>query len=374
MPAETREQMAKRYESIKLVLNLTESVIVFVLLLLFLLSGYSVRLRDLVRSLTQNPYMQFLLYSAILGAGLSLVSLPFSFYGSFYLEHRYGLSNQTLPAWLWDKSKAFLVGLIILVPVLVVFYFLLLHYPNTWWFWLSLLLFLVSVLIGKITPLVILPLFYKFTPIDDPALQERMEHLARKGRFQLQGVYRFNMSKDTKKANAAFTGMGKSRRIIIGDTLLENYSLDEIEAVFAHEVGHYVHKHLQKLLLWGVVETFLGLYLVALLYKYLLNVMGFHAPADLAALPLIALILTLYTMLITPLSNTLSRYFERQADRYALENTSNPAALASALEKLSAQNLTDKEPHPLIEFLFHSHPSVRSRVRMVQSFVKERKR
>ena len=373
MPAETREQMAKRYESIKLVLNLTESVIVFVLLLLFLLSGYSVRLRDLVRSLTQNPYMQFLLYSAILGAGLSLVSLPFSFYGSFYLEHRYGLSNQTLPAWLWDKSKAFLVGLIILVPVLVVFYFLLLHYPNTWWFWLSLLLFLVSVLIGKITPLVILPLFYKFTPIDDPALQERMEHLARKGRFQLQGVYRFNMSKDTKKANAAFTGMGKSRRIIIGDTLLENYSLDEIEAVFAHEVGHYVHKHLQKLLLWGVVETFLGLYLVALLYKYLLNVMGFHAPADLAALPLIALILTLYTMLITPLSNTLSRYFERQADRYALENTSNPAALASALEKLSAQNLTDKEPHPLIEFLFHSHPSVRSRVRMVQSFVKEKK-
>ena len=365
------KKKAKRYEAIKLIVGITESVLSFVVLLLFLLGGYSVQLRDYVQGITANPYWQFLLYSAILGAGLSVITVPFSFFSGFYLEHRYGLSNQTFFGWLWEKTKTFLVGLVVILPVALIFYFLLLHYPKTWWLWISIVLFIVSVILGRIAPQVILPLFYKFEPIDNPELKERMERLAKNANFRLQGVYRFNMSKDTKKANAAFTGMGKSKRIIIGDTLLENYSVDEIEAVFAHEVGHYWHKHLHKLLIWGTVETFVGFYLVALLYQWLLGLMGFHSPADLAALPLITLILTIYTLIVSPISNTLSRHFERQADRYAVEHSSDPLALATALEKLSAQNLTDAEPHPLVEFLFHSHPSVQSRVRMVREFVEK---
>ncbi len=372
MEMNSRQKQAKRYEAVKLAVSITESVLSFLILLWFLLSGYSVQLRDYVQTLSGNAYLQFLLYSAILGGGLSLITVPFSFYSGFYLEHRYELSNQTFWAWLWDKTKAFLVGLVIVLPIALIFYFLLLNYPKTWWLWISIVLFVISVLLGRIAPQVILPLFYKFEPIDDPELKSRMEKLAREGHFQLQGVYRFNMSKETKKANAAFTGMGKSRRIIIGDTLLENYSLDEIEAVFAHEVGHYVHKHLHKLLLWGTIETFVGFYLVAQLYEALLQQFGFRSPADLAALPLITIILTLYTLIVSPVSNVLSRYFERQADRYALEHSSNPAAFAAALQKLSEQNLTDTEPHPLIEFLFHSHPSVQSRIKMAEKFSKKK--
>ncbi len=372
MTTETSTQTAKQYEALKLIINLSESVFTFLILLVFVWNGSSLHLRDWVQSLTENAYVQFLIYSAILGGGLSLITLPFSFYSGYYLEHRFHLSNQSLAAWIWDKVKTLLVGLVLGVPLLLVFYYLLLHYPKTWWLWLSFILFFFSVFIGKITPQIILPLFYKFTPIDDPVLKSYMENLARKGKFQLQGVYRFNMSKETKKANAAFTGIGKSRRIIIGDTLLENYSPQEIEAVFAHEVGHYVHKHVYKLMIWGSLEMFLGLYLANLIYTYFLGLMHLASPADLAALPLMVLILTLYSAIITPLSNTLSRYFERQADRYALENTSDPAALVRALQKLSEQNLTDKDPHPLIEFLFHAHPSVKSRIAKAQTYIRDR--
>jgi len=366
-----RKNEAKRYETVKLIVSISESVLSFLALFLFLISGYSVQLKNYVSEISSNPYLCFFLFSAIIGTGLSLISFPFSFYNGFYLEHRFRLSNQTFAAWVWEKTKTFLIASIILIPILMIFYFLLLNYPQTWWFWLSIVLFLITVVLGKITPVIILPLFYKFEPIDNRELKQRMERLAKQGRFQLTGIYRFNMSKETKKANAAFTGMGKTRRIIIGDTLLQNYSIDEIEAVFAHEVGHYAHKHLYKLLLWGIVETFIGFYLVAKVYNALLNYFGFHSPADLAAIPLIGIILSLYALIISPLSNTLNRYFERQADQYALTHASNPEALAQALVKLSDQNLTDAEPHPLIEFFFHSHPSVQSRVNMVKKFVKK---
>ncbi len=372
MEQDNREILAKRYERIKLIVSLSESVISFALIFLFLVSGYSVSLRDWVQGIAQNRYLQFLLFMAIAGAGISAITFPLNFYSGFYLEHRFQLSNQTLWAWFKEKFKEWLVGLIILLPLSLAFYFLLLNYPDTWWFWLSIVLFLFSVLLGRIAPQVIFPLFYKFEPIDDDELIARMEKLAKKGNFRLQGVYRFDMSKNTKKANAAFTGLGKSKRIIIGDTLLENYSVDEIETVFAHEVGHFVHKHIQKLLFIGTIQTFAGFYLVHIIYRLLLQQMGFGAPSDLAALPLITLILSLYMLIVSPITNGISRYFERQADRYALRNSAKPEAFPRALLKLSEQNLTDKEPHPLVEFLFHSHPSVKKRVKTAEEWLNEK--
>ncbi|MHB2153372.1 M48 family metallopeptidase [Calditrichota bacterium GD2] len=369
----TREQQAKRYERIKLIVSISESVLSFLLLLLFLTTGYSAELRDWTHQLTENAYLRFLLFMAAAGFGLSLFTFPFEFYSSFILEHRYHLSNQTLWDWIKEKLKENLVGLAIGLPLALAFYFLLLNFPQTWWLWLSVVVFLFSVLLGRIAPQVIFPLFYKFEPLEDAELLQRMERLAKIGKFDLQGIFRFNMSKDTKKANAAFTGLGKSRRIVIGDTLLENFTHDEIEAVFAHEVGHFVHKHLYKLMAAGTLQTFVGFYLAHLIYRDLLTRMGFTGPADLAALPLIAIILTVYMLLVSPLSNALSRHYERQADLYALRHSGNPRAFASALLKLSEQNLSDKQPHPLVEFFFHSHPSIQKRVEMVEEFLQGKK-
>ncbi len=368
---QSRAVLAKRYERTKLVLSIGESVLSFVLLLLFVFSGYAVELRNWVNTLATNPYVRFLLYFAFLGLAFSLVEIPLSFYGGFYLEHRYGLSNQRFWAWLLEKIKMFFVALVLFVPLSLVFYYLLLHFPRTWWLWISVVLFVFSVILGRLAPQLIFPLFYKFEPLDDAELKARMEALARKGGFTLQGVYRFNMSKDTKKANAAFTGLGKSRRIIIGDTLLENFSPDEIEAVFAHEVGHYVHRHIYKLLIAGTVETFLGFYLVYRLYNALWPRLGFNGQADLAALPLMLLLFAVYSLVTTPLSNALSRHFEWQADRYALHNSSNPQAFPRALQKLAEQNLSDAEPSPVVEFLFHSHPAIKRRVAKAREMLEE---
>lgn len=362
----TKNKQAKKYERQKLLLSLTETVLGVFLLMVIIFGSFSVGIRNWAAAYAENPYLQLLLFSAALGLIFTALSLPFSFVSGFWLEHRYQLSNQTLPAWIWEKLKGTLVGIVLVLPVLLIFYYFLLNFPNTWWLWTATVLFIFSVLIGRIAPTLIFPLFYKFERLDDEVLKKRMENLARQGKFQLEGLYRFNMSKTTRKANAAFAGLGKSRRIILGDTLIEKFTPDEIEAVFAHEVGHYVHKHLWKGVAVGTLSSYASLFIAFMLYNYLVAHMNFTGPADLAALPLLSLILTVMGLVISPLNNIQSRHHERQADRYALTQSSNPVAFLIALKKLADTNLTDESPHPLIEYLFHSHPSISRRMQFAE--------
>jgi STE24 endopeptidase len=196
-----------------------------------------------------------------------------------------------------------------------------------------------------------------------------MNRLAKLGKFNLDGIYRFNMSKNTKKANAAFTGLGKSKRIILGDTLLESFTGDEIETVFAHEVGHYAHKHLLIGIITGTVSSYLSLFLADMIYQSVVRSYHFQGIDDLAVLPILTIALTVITVIFSPISNALSRRNERQADRYALRNSSQPSAFISAMEKLAEQNLADRTPHPLVEFLFHGHPSVEKRIKFSKAIL-----
>lgn len=365
-------EKAKKYEKINLVLSISSTVLSIVILVLFIVLGYSVQLRDIVNVWFANPYLQLLAFLFVMGAAYSVISFPLSFIGDFWLEHYFGLSNQTFLSWMWERSKGFLVGLVIGVPILLVFYFLLLNYPQTWWFWTATVLFFFSVFLGKIAPQVIFPLFYKFEKLDDKILLERMLGLAKKGKFALEGVYRFNMSKTTKKANAAFTGIGKSKRIILGDTLLEKFNADEIESVFAHEVGHYVHKHILQGIIVGTISSYASLFIADLLYSKTVIAYDFNGLADLAALPVLSLIITIISLLSSPLSNALSRANERQADTYAMQNSSNPPAFIEALKKLTESNLSDPQPHPVVEILFHSHPSVAKRVAFAENLLSQK--
>ena len=360
---------AKKYEKINLSLSIGSAVLSFILLLLFIILGYSNELRNLSLSWFDNPYMQLLSYVFVIGAGFSLISFPISLVSDFWLEHHFELSNQSFFAWIWEKIKGLFVGLILGIPVLLIFYFFLLNYPQTWWVWTATVLFFFSVFIGKIAPNYIFPLFYKFEKLDDENLKVRMQKLADKGKFSLEGLYKFNMSKTTKKANAAFTGLGKSKRIILGDTLLEKFSADEIETVFAHEVGHYVHKHILQGIVIGTISTYLSLYISYLVHSKIVIAYGFSGVADLAALPVLSLIISLISLITSPFTNALSRHNERAADRYALKNSSNPDAFIEALKKLSESNLSDPQPHPVVEFLFHSHPSVNKRVQFAENIL-----
>jgi STE24 endopeptidase len=182
------------------------------------------------------------------------------------------------------------------------------------------------------------------------------------------------LSKTTKKANAAFTGMGKTKRIILGDTLLENFTVDEIEAVFAHEVGHYVHKHIYIGIIVSTISSFLSFYLADFFYVKVLPLFSFSNISDPAALPLLFLILSLITLIITPFSNALSRKHERQADLYALQNINNPESFKTSMIKLSDLNLSNQEPHPLVEFFFYSHPSIKKRVAFAENFAGQKQK
>lgn len=362
-------QKSKQYEKISLVLSIFSTLLSIIVLVLFVVSGYSAELRNAVSAWFENPYLQLLIFLAIIAGAYSVISFPISYVSDFWLEHHFELSNQTFLNWIWDKTKGFLVGLVLGVPLILVFYFFLLNYPQTWWFWIATVLFFFSVFIGKIAPNYIFPLFYKFEKLNDEHLVARMQELAKKGNFALEGLYRFNMSKTTKKANAAFTGLGKSKRIILGDTLLDKFNTDEIESVFAHEVGHYVHKHIIQGIVIGTISSYASLFIAHWLYAGVVSKYEFSGVADLAALPVLSLIVTIISLITAPLSNALSRFNERQADRYALTHSTNPSAFIDALKKLSESNLSNPAPHPLVEFLFHSHPSVDKRVRFAENIL-----
>jgi len=361
---------AKKYNNIKLAIGIGEGIASFVLILLFVSLGYSKQLESYLSEYFLNQYLLFLLFLFVVGLAGSILSFPISYYTGFYLEHKYNLSNQTFWKWILEGLKGLLVSLVIGVPILLLFYFVLNYFGTNWWLPFAIIMFFISVVLSQIFPILIFPIFYKISPIENESLKEKIKKLANNAKLKVENVYKFDMSKNTKKANAAFTGLGKTKRIILGDTLLDNYSEDEIETVIAHELGHFKKKHIVKNIIIGTVSSFLTLYIIAVLYENSLSWFGFENITQVAALPLLALWSTLIGLLQSPLGNMLSRKFEYEADEYAVLETKNPTAFKNTLEKLTEQNLGDKEPHPFVEWFFYSHPSIKNRLSAIESFAK----
>jgi STE24 endopeptidase len=308
-----------------------------------------------------------LVFSFVLGLVQSIVTLPISYYSGFHTEHKFHLSNQTVWRWIWERLKGLLVSLPIAISVLLFLFYCLNEYGNLWWLPVGTGLTFLSVVLARLAPVVILPLFYKLSPLPDSSLRDRIARLCTAAGVTLNGVFSFNLSKNTRKANAAFTGIGKAKRVILGDTLLSEFTEDEIETIFAHELGHYVHHHIWTGIIVSVGSTFLGLFVAAHSYSWSVGVFGFSSITQLAALPLLGLWLSLFGFVASPVGNMLSRRHERQADNYAMKQTGKKTAFVGALRKLESMNLADPEPHPLVEFLFHSHPSVKKRVELVEA-------
>lgn len=359
---------SKRYNNLKLALGIVQSALTFFIILIFVHSGLSLKTEKYFSAYIKNDYLLFLFYFIIVSFVLGIIFFPFNYYLGYYLEHKYNLSNQTFLKWIWEETKSVLVSAAIGLPVLIFFFYVIRNYGDLWWLPLAVGLFFFSVILAKLVPIVILPIFYKVTPLENETLKNKITSLALQAGMKVENIYTFDMSKNTKKANAAFTGLGKTKRILLGDTLIKNYSDDEIETVVAHELGHYKKKHIPISLLIGTIMSFGILFLISIFYKASLTWFGFDNISQISALPIIILWAMLISLIITPLSNLISRKFEYEADQYAVETTGKASEFISVLEKLTEQNLGDKNPHPFVEWYFYSHPSINRRIAAVQNY------
>src|SRR6184192_329357 len=354
---------ARRYNRIKRWLGITDFVLGLILLLALLVTGWSGTLRDLAYSGGfQNYTLAVFLYVLMLMGIGKLLGLGLEYYG-FRLEHRFQLSNQKLRAWILDEFKGFLVGVILASIVTELLYFIIREAPQHWWLlaWAAFLgLF---VLLAQIAPVVLFPIFYKFEPLEDEELKSRLVQLSQSAGTRVRGVYKWKLSEKSKKANAALTGLGNTRRIILADTLLQNYSHNEIEAVLAHELGHHVHRHIFKSIVLQMVVTFIAFWVANEVLRYATYEWHmFDLLSDFANLPLLALVSAALSLVLLPALNAYSRFNERQADRYCWQSVPSVDPFITAMDKLSLQNLSEKKPSRLIEILFHSHPAVSRRI------------
>jgi STE24 endopeptidase len=252
--------------------------------------------------------------------------------------------------------------------VLEIIYAILREFPTFWWLWAAGILLLFNVILANVAPTLLMPLFNKFVPLSEEHadLADRLMLLAKRSGTYVRGVFTFDMSRRTKQANAGLTGLGNTRRIIIGDTLLNEFTPDEIETIMAHELGHQVNKDIPLGILFGSLTTLIGLYLASVVLNWGVEFFHFEGPADIAAFPLFVLVLGLYGLLTMPIENGFSRWRERRADEYALSLTHNGTAYASALKRLANQNLADADPEEWVEWLLYSHPALGKRIAMAE--------
>jgi STE24 endopeptidase len=229
------------------------------------------------------------------------------------------------------------------------------------------------VIFAQLAPVLLFPIFYKFVPLNNQALRDRLVRLSERAGTRVRGVYEWKLSEKSKKANAALTGLGNTRRIILADTLLQNYSDDEIEAVLAHELGHHVHGHIFKSIMLQMAVTFVGFWAANEALRYATGPMRMFATlSDFANLPLLALVSAVLSLILLPALNAYSRFNERQADRYCWKSVTNVGPFITAMDKLSAQNLSEKTPSRLVEVFFHSHPAVWRRIAAARDFSAEK--
>jgi STE24 endopeptidase len=340
------------------------------ILIAFLLTGASSGLRDWVAPLVgANPTLIVVLYVLLLSLAFDAATLPFGFYRGFLLERRYGLSTETMGHWLKDHGKAALIGVVFAELGAVFVYFALRNWPAFWWVIAGVGYSLVAILIVSLAPVVLLPLFFTFKPLERASLRDRLTALASKAGTRIMGVYEWTLSDRTKKANAALTGMGNTRRILLSDTLLADYSDDEIEVILAHELAHHVHRDIWTSVLYDLALTFIGFFAAHVALQRAVPFFRLQGIGDPAGIPILLLTAGTIGLCVKPLLNAVSRSHERRADSFALKMTKNPSAFITAMKRLGQQNLAEDSPSKLVQAFFYTHPPIKERLRAAQSWV-----
>ena len=362
-----KQKQAKKYARIRRRLWLVDNILNALYALAWLFFGWASGLRDWLTgnwSQFNNPWLLVPAFVFVFGGIYSLINLPLGYYSGFVLPHRFGQSNQSFKDWVIDQLKGLAIGLPLGLVLLELLYLALRATGDLWWLWAAVGMLLFSVLLSNLAPILIMPLFNKYIPLGDEhkELAERLLALARRANTKVRGVFKFDMSKRTKSANAALTGIGNTRRIVLGDTLINEFSTDEIETVLAHELGHHVNRDIPLFITFGALSTTISLYLASLALNWATAYFGFSGPADVAAFPALSLILGAYGLVTMPIGNAVSRWREKMADDYALQVTGKNEAFASAFTRLANQNLGEIDPEKWVVFMFYSHPPLGERI------------
>ncbi len=362
----------RQYNRAKRWLEVADLVIGVAFLAVLLLTGWNRSLRDVsMRAGSDHYALQLFIYVLLLSVISKVLGIGLNFY-SFRLEHRFNLSNQKLGNWIKDEIKGWILGLVLGTIIAEIVYLLIRTSPDHWWIIAWLVFIALFVLFAQIAPVVLFPLFYKFAPLQNEELKARLMRLGERAGTRIRGVYEWKLSEKSKKANAALTGLGNTRRIIIADTLLQSCNNDEIEAVMAHELGHQVHGHILKSIVMEALVTLAGFWAANWVLQYatreLQQTTRFQHLTDFANLPLLVLVSSVLSIVLMPVLNAYSRLAERQADLYCWKSVPSVTPFITAMEKLTAQNLSERSPSRIVEVLFHSHPPISKRIAAAEAW------
>jgi len=362
---------ARTYNRIRRRLSIADLLLNFAFLIVLLATGLNATLRDWSYHASGQHYsLAVFFYVFVLLVISKAIGFALDYYG-FRVEHQFNLSNQKIKSWLWDETKSWLIGLVIAVILVELIYGAIRIAPFKWWLIAWAIYNALAIFFAQIAPVILFPLFYKFYPLTNEELKQRLIRLSENAGTRVRGVYEWKLSEKSKKANAALAGLGATRRIILADTLIQNYSPDEIEAVLAHELGHHVHKHILKSIVVQVGISLIGFWVVAQGLSYAVDRDMFPSVHDFASLPLLVLMTTAMSFILMPVMNAYSRQKEREADRYCFKSISKIAPFISSMNKLADQNLSERTPSRLVELWFHSHPPVAKRIAAAEAWMRQ---
>ncbi len=345
-----------------------ESLIAEVVLLAVLLSGIVPWMVVWIEAFHLHPVASGLVFFAVLAFFSTVFGIPFDLYSTFVIEKKYGFSTITAGLWISDFFKSLLISGALLVVLMTPLLALIYYAEKTWWIWGWMFLAVFQILMMWLYPVVIAPLFNKYEPIRDESLKEKITALAGKAGFRVKGVYQVDEGKRSRHSNAYFTGIGKSRRIVLFDTLISSHSHEEILSVLAHEIGHWKKKHIRKQIIALEALSLALFYLAWLLLDrpLLYSAFGLGQKSFYAGIFLLGVVLRTCFFFLTPIGSVVSRRFEREADVFAFSLTGAARPLADALKRLAKDNLANLHPHPAYAWFYYSHPPLASRIETLQ--------
>ena len=368
------EDKATRYQRQKRLAAVLALAWAAVLLAGLAVTGLSASMRDAAERAARplassiRPSAVVFLYVVALSIVNEIGSLPFALYGSLVLERRYNLSNESIAGWLGDRAKSLAVGILLGGGGAMIVYACIRSFPDRWWLAAGLLFAFVIVALAQLAPVLLLPLFYSVKPLARDTLRTRLLALADRAGARVVGAYEWGLGDKTKKANAALAGLGATRRILVSDTMLAEYSDEEIEVVLAHELAHHVHGDIWKQIVFESGMMLAGFYASSVILRAAAAPLALRGVDDVAGLPVLLVAGGAVSLALAPLAHAMSRAFERSADSFALQLTRNPSAFISAMRRLGAQNLAEDQPSKIVQWLFYSHPPMRDRIAAAQAF------
>ncbi len=356
---------AREFARTRLRLYGVQTVVSLLFPLAFWYVGWSAGLDRALASVVGPRWLLVILFVIAYQIITAALFLPFSYYSGFVLQHRFGLSTQDRGGWFSDWVKSTLIGTVFFVVGMLAFYLAVPAFPDSWWWILAIGLSIIALLLTYVAPVLLLPIFYRRTPLEEGELTGRIKRLAEKAGARISQIYVIDMSRRTVAANAALTGIGRTRQVLLGDTMLHQFSLDEVETVVAHEFGHHVHGDIWKGLAAEVGGAWVGLFLLQYAVRPLFLAAGVGDISSLANMPLLLFLGEIASLVAMPVANAISRHYEAEADAFAARTSHMPRAYGDALYRLAKQNLSELWPPRWVELLFYTHPAIGRRMRAV---------